>query len=117
RLICQVQDIEGARWAQEAGADLIVAQGTEAGGHGGTRATLALVPAVIDTVAPIPVVAAGGIADGRRLAAVLMLGAAGALSGTRSAGTHDAPGGDSATRRITQAGGHEALRTQVFDIV
>ncbi|MES3012178.1 MAG: nitronate monooxygenase, partial [Pseudomonadota bacterium] len=83
RLICQVQDLAGARLACEAGADLIVAQGTEAGGHGGGRATLALVPAVVDAVTPIPVVAAGGIADGRGLAAVLMLGAHGALIGTR----------------------------------
>src|SRR5690606_29908883 len=65
KLICQVQDVPGALLAQEAGADVIVAQGTEAGGHGGARATLPLVPAVADAVAPIPVVAAGGIADGR----------------------------------------------------
>lgn len=75
RLICQVQDLAGARLAVEAGADIIVAQGTEAGGHGGGRSTLPLVPAVADVVAPIPVLAAGGIADGRGLAAVLMLGA------------------------------------------
>ena len=82
RLICQVQDLAGARLAIEAGADIIVAQGTEAGGHGGGRSTLPLVPAVVDAVAPIPVVAAGGIADGRGLAAGLMLGAHGGLIGT-----------------------------------
>ena len=64
KLICQVQDLEEAR-RRQAGADLIVAEGTEAGGHGGGRATLPLVPAVVDAVAPTPVVAAGGIADGR----------------------------------------------------
>ena len=71
RLICQVQDLAGARLAVEAGADIIVAQGTEAGGHGGGRSTLPLVPAVVDAVLPTPVLAAGGIADGRGLAAAL----------------------------------------------
>ena len=70
----------GAKRAAAAGADIIVAQGSEAGGHGkSARSTFALVPAVVDAVAPIPVVAAGGIADGRGLAAALMLGAAGVL--------------------------------------
>lgn len=59
KLICQVQDVQQARVAREAGANLIVAEGTEAGGHGGARATLPLVPAVIDAVTPTPVVAAG----------------------------------------------------------
>jgi nitronate monooxygenase len=64
RLICQVQDVAGARQATTAGADVVVAQGTEAGGHGSRRATLPPVPAVTDAVAPVPVLAAGGIADG-----------------------------------------------------
>jgi nitronate monooxygenase len=73
-----------ARHAADCGADAIVAQGWEAGGHvWGTVATLALVPVVVDAVAPVPVVAAGGISDGRGLAAVLALGAAGAWVGTR----------------------------------
>lgn len=116
-LICQVQDIEGARLAQEAGADLIVAQGAEAGGHGGGRATLPLVPAVVDAVAPTPVVAAGGIADGRGLAAALMLGAHGALIGTRLYATPEALGHDRAKQRIVAAHGDETARTRVFDIV
>ena len=75
---------EEGRAAAAAGADVIVAQGWEAGGHvWGTVSTLALVPRVVDAVAPVPVVAAGGIADGRGLAAVLALGAAGAWVGTR----------------------------------
>jgi len=83
KLIIQVTDLDEARRALDVGADVIVAQGTEAGGHGGRRATLPLVPAVVDLVTPTPVLAAGGVADGRGLAAALMLGAAGALIGTR----------------------------------
>ena len=75
---------EEGRAAAAAGADVVVAQGWEAGGHvWGKVSTLALVPRVVDVVAPVPVVAAGGIADGRGLAAVLALGAAGAWVGTR----------------------------------
>lgn len=117
RLICQVQDIEGAMLAQEAGADLIVAQGSEAGGHGGARSTLPLVPAVVDLVAPIPVIAAGGIADGRGLAAALMLGAHGALVGTRYYASHEALGSVRAKRRITGSLGLSTARTRVFDVV
>ncbi|HMO47033.1 MAG TPA: nitronate monooxygenase [Rubrivivax sp.] len=116
-LICQVQDLAGARLAREAGADLIVAQGTEAGGHGGTRSTLPLVPAVVDAVAPVPVVAAGGIAGGRGLAAALMLGAHGALAGTRFAASEEALSDAAAKRRIAAASGHLTERTRVFDIV
>src|SRR5947209_641558 len=77
--------------AAAAGADVIVAQGWEAGGHvSGTVSTLALVPRVVDAVAPVPVVAAGGIADGRGLAAALALGATGAWVGTRFLAAHEA---------------------------
>ncbi len=81
-LICQVQSVEAAQQAAEFGADVIVAQGSAAGGHGGPRTTRSLVPVVVDAVAPIPVVAAGGIADGRGVAAALMLGAVGAMGHT-----------------------------------
>lgn len=117
KLICQVQDLEGARIAQEVGADIIVAQGSEAGGHGANRATLPLVPAVVDAVAPTPVLAAGGIADGRGLAAALMLGAHGALIGTRFYASVEALGSDLAKRRIVAAHGGETARTRVFDVV
>jgi nitronate monooxygenase len=117
RLVCQVQDLEGARMAQEAGADVIVAQGTEAGGHGAGRATLPLVPAVVDAVAPTPVVAAGGIADGRGLAAALMLGAQGALIGTRFYASVEALGLDRAKQRIVGARAGDTVRTRVFDRV
>ncbi len=82
-----MQTVGSAREAREAvdlGADIIVAQGWEAGGHvGGSVATMALVPAVVDAVGPAPVVAAGGIADGRGMAAALALGASGIWIGTR----------------------------------
>ena len=82
-----MQTVGSAKEAQVAvqnGADVIVAQGWEAGGHvWGTVATMALVPAVVDAVAPVPVVAAGGIADGRGFAAALALGASGVWVGTR----------------------------------
>ena len=116
KLICQVQDLDGARLAKEAAADLIVAQGTEAGGHGGARATLPLVPAVVDAVAPTPVLAAGGIADGRGLAAALMLGASGALVGTRFYASEESLAERTAKQRITEARDRATERTRVFDI-
>jgi NAD(P)H-dependent flavin oxidoreductase YrpB (nitropropane dioxygenase family) len=79
-----VGSAEEARRGVEAGADVIVAQGWEAGGHvWGTVATLPLVPAVVDAVAPVPVIAAGGIGDARGVAAVFALGAQAAWLGTR----------------------------------
>jgi len=117
KLICQVQDIDQALVAREAGADIIVAEGSEAGGHAGARATLPLVPAVADAVAPIPVVAAGGIVDGRGLAAALMLGAHGVLMGTRFYASAEALGHERAKERIVAAKGGETKQTRVFDIV
>lgn len=117
KLICQVQDVEQARVARDVGADLIVAEGTEAGGHGGTRATLPLVPAVVDAVAPTPVIAAGGIGDGRGLAAALMLGAHGALLGTRFYASSESLGHEAAKRRIVAASASDTARTHLFDIV
>ncbi|HEX3139472.1 MAG TPA: nitronate monooxygenase, partial [Rhizobacter sp.] len=93
KLVCQVQTEAMARAALDAGADMLVAQGGEAGGHGVSRGTLALVPALVDMAGPgVPVVAAGGIADGRGLAAALMLGAAGVALGTRFYATEEAAG-------------------------
>jgi nitronate monooxygenase len=117
RLICQVQGHDEARLAAEAGADLVVAQGTEGGGHGGQRGTLALVPAMIDALAPVPVIAAGGIADGRGLAAALMLGAEGALIGTRFYASNEALGHDRAKQCLVEARAGDTARTRVFDIV
>jgi nitronate monooxygenase len=117
KLICQVQDLAQARLARDAGADVIVAEGKEAGGHSGLRGTLSLVPAVVDAVSPVPVVAAGGIADGRGVAAALMLGAAGVLMGTRFYASTEAHGDSEAKRRIVAGSGDDTTRTRVFDIV
>jgi nitronate monooxygenase len=116
-LICQVQDVDAAIQAKAAGADVIVAQGTEAGGHGALRATLPLVPAVADAVAPTPVLAAGGIADGRSLAAALLLGAQGAVIGTRFFACEESLGLPAAKQRICAAKGGDTVRTRIFDVV
>lgn len=115
-LIAQVQTVAQAREAAADGADILVAQGTEAGGHGGARATLPLVPAVIDAVAPLPVVAAGGIADGRGLAAALSLGAAGALCGTVFYASDESLAHPQAKRRLVEASGDTTLRSALFDV-
>src|SRR3954452_16484525 len=84
KIICQVQTLAQAKEAAAAGADIIIAQGRDAGGHSGmTRGTIGLLPAVVDTGGSIPAVAAGGLDDGRGLAAALVLGAAGVSMGTR----------------------------------
>jgi nitronate monooxygenase len=117
RLICQVQDEAMAQQALDAGADILVAQGTEAGGHGTTRALMDIVPAVIDLAAGrVPVVAAGGIADGRGLAAMMMLGASGVLLGTRFYASVEADGADEAKKRLCAAGSGSSVRSIVFDL-
>lgn len=119
--ICQVQTLAQAQTVLEQGADIIVAQGTEAGGHGGGRSTLPLVPAVVDLVArssrDVCVAAAGGISDGRGLAAALMLGADGVLMGTRFYVAAESLASPGAKARVVAASGDETLRTSVFDIV
>ena len=114
-LICQVQTLKDARDVAAKGAQIVVAQGTEAGGHGADRSTLPLVPAVADAVAPVPVAAAGGIADGRGLAAALALGAEAALIGTRFWATPEALGHPNQKALIAASGGDDTLRTKVFD--
>jgi nitronate monooxygenase len=107
---------EEGRAAAAAGADVIVAQGWEAGGHvWGTVSTLALVPRVVDAVAPVPVVAAGGVADGRGLAAVLALGAAGAWVGTRFLAASEAGIHPDYRRRILAAGEADTFYGTLFD--
>jgi NAD(P)H-dependent flavin oxidoreductase YrpB (nitropropane dioxygenase family) len=100
----------------EAGADVIVAQGTEGGGHVSWMATMALTPMVVDAVAPIPVLAAGGIADGRGLAAALALGADGVLLGTRFLATPEAPLHPNFKQAILDSDGHDTMLTEIPDI-
>lgn len=116
-LICQVQSVAMAKDAVDKGADIIVAQGTEAGGHGVSVSTMPLVPAIVDAVGEsAPVVAAGGIADGRGLAAALMLGAGGVLLGTRFYASTEAAGHPDAKRRIVEANETQSIRGILFDI-
>jgi nitronate monooxygenase len=116
KLVCQIQSFAQAGMAVSAGADILVAQGTEAGGHGLTRSTLTLVPEVVDGFPDVPVVAAGGIADGRGLAAVMMLGAEGVLMGTRFYASQEAQAHPAAKQRVVDATGDDTARSIVFDI-
>lgn len=117
-VLAQVQSVAQAVRAAQAGVDAITAQGVEAGGHTGmSSATLPLVPAVLDAVGDVPVVAAGGIADGRGLAAVLMLGAEGAWIGTRFAASRESAGSEWGKARIVQAGTDDTVLTKVYDVI
>ncbi|MFO1087871.1 MAG: nitronate monooxygenase [Reyranellaceae bacterium] len=118
RIICQVQTLDQAKQAAAAGADIIIAQGRDAGGHSGTtRGTIGLVPAVVDAAGSIPVVAAGGIADGRGLAAALSLGAAGVSLGTRFTATRESLWSQAMKEKTVASGGDQTAQTRVFDIV
>ncbi len=117
RVLAQVQTVAQALVAARAGVDVIAAQGTEAGGHtGSVSGSLPLIPAVIAVAGGIPVVAAGGVGDGRGLAAVLMLGAAGAWIGTRFVASHESTYGDARKARIVAAGTDDTLLTRVYDL-
>ena len=117
KLICQVQSLAIARQALEAQPDVLVAQGTEAGGHGGERSLFALLPAVRDLAGNLPVLAAGGIADRRGYDAAIALGAAGVLVGTRFSASKEALTAAPAKQRIVEASGDATVRTTVFDVV
>lgn len=118
RLICQIQTVADAVSAAQTGADVIVAQGQDSGGHGRPgRGTFGLVPAVVDAVEPVPVVAAGGIMDGRGLAAALMLGAQGVSLGTRLYAATEALSDAAARARLVASGGDDTVRTSAFDVV
>ena len=116
--VCQVQDIEGARSAAQAGADVIVAQGTEAGGHTGMSTLLPLLEAVLDEFPDQIVIAAGGIATGRALAAVMAAGADGAWMGTRFLATTEATEVAPDHRQmILESTAQDTVFTPVYDIV
>jgi len=111
----QVGSVSAARQAQRAGVDFIIAQGVEAGGHvAGTVGTIVLVPRVADSVAPTPVVAAGGIADGRGLAAALALGAEGVVLGTRLLAATECNAHPVYVEKILAASEEDTVRTTLF---
>lgn len=115
RVLEQVGSVDAARRAVDDGVDVVVAQGSEAGGHNyGTLPTFALVPLVVDAVAPALVLASGGIADGRGLAAALMLGADGAWVGTRFVATTESAAHDGYKARLVAADGTDTRRTGIF---
>ena len=120
-LICQVQTLRDAQMAMECGATVIVAQGAEAGGHGATRGTFTLVPEIADEIArcnsPALLCAAGGIADGRGVAAALMLGADGVVMGTRFWASRETLVAPSLLSRALAATGDDTIRTRVVDIL
>ncbi|MGE5216233.1 MAG: NAD(P)H-dependent flavin oxidoreductase [Chloroflexota bacterium] len=109
-------EVPEALRAAEAGADVLVAQGTEAGGHVGWMASLPLVPMMVKAVAPLPVLLAGGIADGYGLAAALALGADGVLLGTRFMATVEAPIHANFKRAIVDTDGHDTVLTEIPDL-
>ena len=111
----QVTTVQQAVDAAERGVDLIVAQGGEAGGYGGTVGTMTLVPQVVDAVRPLPVIAAGGITDGRGLAAALMFGAQGVNIGTRFLATIEAPIPDGHKQKIVEAASQDAIKADVWN--
>lgn len=120
-LICQCQNLTHVRAALDAGADIVVAQGAEAGGHGASRGTFTLVPEVADMLARTSpdtlLVAAGGVADGRGLAAALALGADGVLIGTRLCAAQESLVKPRHKQAIVESDGDATLRTHVPDIV
>ncbi len=115
RVVHQVPTAAEAALAAAAGVDVIVGQGTDGGGHVGFVGTLPLLPAVVDAAKNVPVLAAGGIADGRGLAAALALGADGVLMGTRFLATPEAPIADAWRGRIVDSDESTTIRTASFD--
>ncbi|GHO99731.1 2-nitropropane dioxygenase [Reticulibacter mediterranei] len=111
----QVSSLQEARAAVQAGVDAVIVQGKEAGGHNrSTASTLTLVPAVVDAIAPVPVIAAGGIADGRGMVAALALGAEAVWIGTRFVASQEAYAHDKYKRYIVESEATETVRTTIF---
>ena len=111
----QVGSVSAAKRAERAGVDFIIAQGVEAGGHvAGTVGSMVLVPRIADSVAPVPVVAAGGIADGRGLAAALALGAQGVVLGTRLLAAAECNTHEVYRKKILAASEEDTVRTTLF---
>lgn len=117
KVMYMASEVPEALRAVEAGADVIVAQGTEGGGHVGWMATMVIVPMVVSAVSPVPVLAAGGIADGRGLAAALALGADGALIGTRLLAAVESPIHENFKQAIVDSDGHDTVLTEIHDLI
>jgi len=118
KVMCQVQSMTHAREAVAAGADILVAQGNEAGGHTGTMNLLPLLVSVLEAFPDIPVLASGGIASGRALAAVLAAGADGAWAGTAFLATPECveiP--DEHKQTIVQSDGEDTIYTRAYDVL
>jgi enoyl-[acyl-carrier protein] reductase II len=115
KVMIQITTVAQAIEAAGRGADVIIAQGGEAGGYGGLVSTMALVPQVVDVVSPIPVVAAGGIFDGRGIAAAFMLGAVGVNMGTRFLASKEAPIEDAWKAAIASAQSEDAVKVEVLN--
>jgi nitronate monooxygenase/enoyl-[acyl-carrier protein] reductase II len=114
RVIHQIHTVEQARQAAQKGVDAIIAQGSEAGGMGGTISTMVLLPQVVDAVYPLPVIAAGGIADGRGLAAALVLGAQGANCGTRFLASKEAASDETWKQRILATTSQDIVKVEFW---
>jgi NAD(P)H-dependent flavin oxidoreductase YrpB (nitropropane dioxygenase family) len=114
KVIALVGNVRQARRAADRGVDIIVAQGYDAGGHTGVIGTLALLPQVVDAVYPLPVVGAGGIGDGRGLAAVLMLGAIGAWVGTAFEATEEANIVSDSKQQLLEAGAEDTMVSRMY---
>jgi NAD(P)H-dependent flavin oxidoreductase YrpB (nitropropane dioxygenase family) len=115
KVIHQVGSVVEAKQAADAGVDIVIAQGVEAGGHvRGEVSVLALVPAVVDAIAPTPVVAAGAIADGRSLAAALMLGAQAVSIGTRFLATTESLAHPLYKQKVVEAREGDTVRSTIF---
>ncbi|MEZ4710943.1 MAG: nitronate monooxygenase [Caldilineaceae bacterium] len=117
KVIQQVHTVSQARQAAANGVDLIIAQGNEGGGFSGDVAALTLIPQVVDAVRPVPVVAAGGIADGRGLAAALMLGAVGINIGTRFLASEEAIISQRWKQAIVRAESEETVKVDVINAI
>lgn len=118
KAIVQIHELDQARAAVDAGADALIVQGAEAGGHSLRRGLLPLLPAVQDLVGDrVPLIAAGGIADGRGVAAALVLGADGVMLGTRFLASEEALPSDAFKRRLIESATSDTVRTRIFDRV
>ena len=116
KVVAQVQTVDQAIHAKDSGVDLLVAQGTDGGGHTGYIGTISIVPAVVDACPGIPVIAAGGITDGRGIAAALALGSSGVWIGSRFVASNEWAGPDWAKQALTEVGTDDTIITKSYDL-